>query len=156
MPVGDRCDDQSFGLAGGQVFHGMHSEVYFAAQECVFYFFGEKAFAFELVKAQVLDQIALRFDNDQFALQSDLFKRCLGEFRLPKGKPAAACTYFQHGRKGRNYPLIFFLESDGAAKFPGRGFRLKRCYFSGACLIFFAKIAEYFVNIGDICLLSAL
>lgn len=94
VAVRNGCNDQSFRLIGRQVLHGMHRQVHLAAQQRIFNLFGKKALAFQFVKPKVLHQIALRFDDDQFAFYPDPGELRLGKFCLPKGEFAAPRANF--------------------------------------------------------------
>jgi hypothetical protein len=62
----------------------MNSKVSLFRQQSFFNFFGEKSFSFQFVKTEILNLIALRFDDFDFGLNSDLFELALHKIGLPE------------------------------------------------------------------------
>ncbi len=92
--VADGGNHQALGRVCRHIFHGMHCQIHVTAQQRIFDFFGKKAFAFHFRKTDILNTVALRFDDDEFDLRALLFEQKLGIFGLPKGEFRAACAYF--------------------------------------------------------------
>ena len=117
FPVGDGGNAQAIGLTGRQVFHRMDRKVNISAQQGVFDFFGKKPFPFHFVEGEVLNLIALRFDDHEFHLGANRPERLAGVFCLPKRQFTPSCANSNNPLQIRNFRAKIGSSPSGANEF---------------------------------------
>ena len=103
----ERADPKSRRRLGGEILERVDGQIDASHEERLLDFFCEKPLALHFVKTDVLDEVALRFDDGQLAVDAEFGEFGAGKFGLPEGELAAA------GADAKGFLHGIFIEKNG-------------------------------------------